>query len=46
LGGIGVFFAGVGYLSDLYLGTNTGLDFLTLGLVVNRVYKIMDNWVL
>ncbi len=46
LGGIGVLFAGVGYLSDLYLGTATGLDFLTLGLVVNRIYKIMDNWVL
>ncbi|MDH3282114.1 MAG: TRAP transporter large permease subunit, partial [Gammaproteobacteria bacterium] len=46
LGGIGVMFAGVGYLSDTYFGTITGLDFLTLGLVVNRVYKIMDNWVL
>ncbi len=46
LGGIGVLFAGAGYLSDLYLGTATGLDFLTLGLVVNRIYKIMDNWVL
>lgn len=46
LGGIGVIFAGVGYFSDLYLGTLTGLDFLTLGLVVNRIYKIMDNWVL
>ncbi len=46
LGGIGVLFAGVGYLADQYLGTITGLDFLTLGLVVNRIYKIMDNWVL
>ncbi|MFQ5545587.1 MAG: TRAP transporter large permease subunit, partial [Acidiferrobacterales bacterium] len=46
LGGIGVIFAGVGYLSDLYLGTTTGLGLLTLGLVVNRIYKIMDNWVL
>ena len=46
LGGIGVIFAGVGYFSDMYLGTLTGLDFLTLGLVVNRIYKIMDNWVL
>ena len=46
LGGIGVLFAGVGYFSDLYLDTVTGLDFLTLGLVVNRIYKIMDNWVL
>jgi tripartite ATP-independent transporter DctM subunit len=46
LGGVGVLFAGVGYLSDLYLGTVTGLDFLTLGLVVNRIYRLMDNWVL
>ena len=46
LGGVGVLFAGVGYLSDMYFDTITGLDFLTLGLVVNRIYKIMDNWVL
>nr|VFK15589.1 MAG: TRAP transporter, DctM subunit [Candidatus Kentron sp. LPFa]VFK30897.1 MAG: TRAP transporter, DctM subunit [Candidatus Kentron sp. LPFa] len=46
LGGVGVLFAGIGYWSDQYLGTVTGLDFLTLGLVVNRIYKIMDNWVL
>lgn len=46
LGGVGVLFAGVGYYADIYLDTFTGLDFLTLGLVVNRVYKIMDNWVL
>ncbi|MBI3993502.1 MAG: C4-dicarboxylate ABC transporter, partial [Candidatus Lambdaproteobacteria bacterium] len=36
LGGVGVLFTLVGYLSDQYLGTLTGLDFLTLGLVVNR----------
>ncbi len=46
LGGIGVIFAGVGYYADIYLDTATGLDFLTLGLIVNRIYKIMDNWVL
>ncbi len=46
LGGIGVIFAGVGYISDIYFDTITGLDYLTLGLVVNRIYKIMDNWVL
>jgi len=46
LGGIGVVFAGLGYLADQYLDTITGLDFLTLGLVVNRVWKIMDNWIL
>ena len=46
LAGTGVLFAGIGYLSDQYLDTITGLDYLTLGLVVNRIYKIMDNWVL
>ncbi|WP_432472268.1 TRAP transporter large permease [Amphritea sp. HPY] len=46
LGGIGVLFAGIGYLADIYLDTFTGLDFLTLGLVVNRLWKIMDNWIL
>jgi tripartite ATP-independent transporter DctM subunit len=46
LGGTGVLFAGIGYFSDIYFDTLTGLDFLTLGLVVNRVFKIMDNWVL
>lgn len=43
---VAVIFAGVGYLSDIYLDTMTGLDFLTLGLIVNRLYKIMDNWIL
>ncbi len=46
LGGIGVIFAGIGFLADIYLDSFTGLDFLTLGLVVNRLYKIMDNWIL
>jgi len=46
LGGVGVVFAGVGYYSDIYLDTMTGLDYMTLGMVVNRIYKIMDNWVL
>ena len=46
LGGIGVVFAGIGYLADTYFDTITGLDYLTLGLVVNRLWKIMDNWIL
>lgn len=46
LAGTGTLFALLGYLSDQYLGTFTGLDALTLGLVVNRIYKIMDNWIL
>jgi len=46
LGGVAVLFTLVGYLSDLWFGTITGLDFLTFGLSVNRIYKFMDNWVL
>ncbi len=46
LGGIGVIFAGVGYIADTYFDTITGLDYTTLGLVVNRLWKIMDNWIL
>jgi len=46
LGGIGIIFAFIGQFSDIYLDTITGLDYTTLGLVVNRLYKIMDNWIL
>ena len=46
LGGVGVAFAGIGYLSDIYLDTITGLDYNTIGLLSNRIYKIMDNWIL
>jgi tripartite ATP-independent transporter DctM subunit len=46
LAGIGVVFAFIGFLADNHLGAMTGLDFNTLGLVVNRIYKIMDNWIL
>jgi len=46
LGGTGVLFTGIGYLADLHLDTITGLDYTTLGLVVNRLWKIMDNWIL
>ncbi|MCX4026902.1 TRAP transporter large permease subunit [Endozoicomonas sp. SM1973] len=46
LAGIGVIFAAIGYYADSYFDAFTGLDFMTLGLVVNRIYKIMDNWIL
>lgn len=46
LGGTAMLFAFIGYLSDTYFGTITGLDYLTVGLVVNRIYKVMDNWLL
>ncbi|MCW8882595.1 MAG: TRAP transporter large permease subunit [Sedimenticola sp.] len=46
LAGVGVGFAGIGYLADAHLDTMTGLDFSTLGLAVGRIFGIMDNWVL
>ncbi|RVU30443.1 TRAP transporter large permease [Neptunomonas marina] len=46
LGGIGIIFAFIGQFADNNLDTITGLDYTTLGLVVNRLWKIMDNWIL
>jgi tripartite ATP-independent transporter DctM subunit len=46
LGGVAMIFTLIGYLADIYLGTWTGLDFVTAGIVVNRIFKLMDNWVL
>lgn len=53
LAGVGCVFAGVAYLGDNDMlawtgmeSTFTGLDYLTLGAVVNRVYATMSNAVL
>jgi tripartite ATP-independent transporter DctM subunit len=47
LGGVAVAFTGIAYLTDnLWESTATGLDYNTLGLVVGRIFGIMDNWVL
>ena len=46
LGGVAMVFTLVGYFSDIYFGTMTGLDFSVVGMAANRIYKMMDNWVL
>ncbi len=46
LAGVGIAFTGVAYLTDQYWETATGLDYNTLGLIVGRIFSIMDNWVL
>ncbi len=46
LSGISILFSFVGYFSDLYLGTSTGLNFVTIGLIVNRIWGLVNNWVL
>ena len=44
--GVSVLFTGVAMLSDNYLNTATGLDFDFFGLVVERIYGLMTNWIL
>ena len=47
LAGVGIGFAGVAWLTDNVMGwTMTGLDYNTLGLLVGRIFGLMDNWVL
>jgi tripartite ATP-independent transporter DctM subunit len=46
LAGVSILFTVIGYFCDLYLGTATGLEFRSLGLIVQRIYRLMDNWVL
>jgi len=46
LAGVGISFAGVAYWTDDMGWTLTGLDYNTLGLLVGRIFGIMDNWVL
>ena len=46
LAGTAILFTVVGHLSDLYLGTVTGVDFNYFGIAVTRIYKTMSNWVL
>ena len=47
LAGVGILFTGVAWYTDNVMEwTMTGLDYNTLGLLVGRVFNIMDNWVL
>ena len=46
LAGVGVLFGVIGYFSDIYMDTITGLDLNVLGLVVSRLFSLMENWVL
>jgi len=46
LAGIGILFGAVGYYSDIYMDTFTGLDLNVLGIVVSRIFSLMENWVL
>ncbi|MBU1343603.1 MAG: TRAP transporter large permease subunit [Proteobacteria bacterium] len=46
LGGVAMFFTLAGYCSDQWFGTVTGLDYMVIGIVVNRLYKVLHNWIL
>ena len=46
LGGVALLFSFLGYLSDMYLDTMTGLDFNALGMLGDRIFQMMSNWVL
>tara|TARA_Y100000310_G_scaffold190495_1_gene190469 strand:+ start:447 stop:1841 length:1395 start_codon:yes stop_codon:yes gene_type:complete len=47
LAGVGIGFSGIAWFTDNVLRwTMTGLDYNTLGLLVGRIFGIMDNWVL
>lgn len=46
LGGVAVLYTFISIISDTFFNTMIGLDYVTLGMAVNRIYKYMDNWVL
>lgn len=44
--GVSVLFTAIAQYSDLHWDTATGLDFQFFGLVVERIYSLMTNWIL
>lgn len=46
LAGVGILFTGIAFWTDSMDWTLTGLDYNTLGLLIGRIFGIMDNWVL
>jgi len=46
LGGVAVLFTLVGVISDTFFHTSVGIDFGIIGMVADRCYKLMDNWVM
>jgi len=46
LAGVGILFAGIGYVTDMLNWTFTGLNYNVLGMLHGRIFAIMYNWVL
>jgi len=46
MGGTAVIFTGVGMLADQYLDAFTGINYAVFSMSINRIYRLMYNWVL
>ena len=46
LGGLAVIFTAIAMICDQFAGTFIGLDFQVFSLIINRIYQLLDNWVL
>jgi len=46
LGGLALFFTAAGIIAERDLGIYTGVDWSYTSLVVDRIWDVMDNWVL
>jgi tripartite ATP-independent transporter DctM subunit len=46
LGGLAVLFTALGIVAELDLGIQTGVDWAYASLSVERIFDVMDNWVL
>lgn len=44
--GVSVLFTALAMFTDTYMNTATGLDFDFLGIVIERIYALMTNWIL
>jgi len=44
--GVAFLFTVVGNLADVFLGTDTGLNFGVLAMINSRLFKLMSNWVM
>lgn len=46
LAGTAAVFGLLGYLGDVYFDSFTGLDLNVMGIIVSRIFSLMENWVL
>ncbi len=46
LGGVAIVFTAIGHVADTFFDAGTGLDFMILGMVSDRIFQTMSNWIL